>query len=788
MVEAEKFAQRVLNTSLNGIYIHDVKLGQNVFINNQYTALTGYSIDDLRAMDNAQFFELFHPDDRQQVAAHIEELVDNGDDMLEIEYRFKTKDGRWIWCLSRDSVFERTEDGSVSQFIGTFLDITERKQLEEDTIRLRDAAIRERDQLKALLNSINDEIWFADNKGKFTLVNPSGALEFAVSEAGEIDVKKLAESLEIFRPDGSPRPVEEAPPLRSLQGEVVRNQEEIIRTPATGELRYRQVSSAPVRERAGSIIGSVSVVRDITDSKRAEEALRDSGEQLKRAEEIAHLGSWELDLLRNRLAWSDEVYRIFGLQPQEFGASYELFLEYVHPGDRAAVNAAFSDSVREGRNTYEIEHRVIRKSTGEVRWVQEKCHHVRDASGRATRSLGMVLDITDRKKTEQVLKKAYDGLEKKVKERTYELEATVRALELEIEERKEAESRLHQLARVFMDAADPIIIESLSGTILDMNRQAESAYSWKRQDLIGKSIKSIIPQECHQQAEQMRQCCLNGEEVRNWEDLRQDQFGRKFFVLVTAFPLNDESGKPVAIATIAKDITFRKQMEAELEKSHQRLRDLSLKSIEALESDRRNVARELHDSIGGSLAAIKFSLEAIVEEIGKSTDQTTASLQKSISYLADTIKETKRITANLRPLSIDDLGLLATIEWHSRQFSQQYSHIKVIKQIEICEEEIPNSLKIVIYRVLQEALNNCAKHSMADTVHIGLRKKGNEIEFELKDNGCGFNAEEVLNRDDPLIGNGLKNMQERAEICGGLFCLDTKPGTGTTIRFLFPLT
>jgi PAS domain S-box-containing protein len=788
MVEAEKFAQRVLNTSLNGIYIHDVKLGQNVFINNQYTALTGYSIDDLRAMDNAQFFELFHPDDRQQVAAHIEELVDNGDDMLEIEYRFKTKDGRWIWCLSRDSVFERTEDGSVSQFIGTFLDITERKQLEEDTIRLRDAAIRERDQLKALVNSISDEIWFADNKGKFTLVNPSGALEFAVSEAGEIDVKKFAESLQVYRPDGSPRPVEEAPPLRSLQGEVVRNQEEIIRTPATGELRYRQVSSAPVRERAGSIIGSVSVVRDITDSKRAEEALRDSEEQLKRAEEIAHLGSWELDLLRNRLAWSDEVYRIFGLQPQEFGASYESFLEYVHPGDRAAVNAAFSDSVREGRNTYEIEHRVIRKSTGEVRWVQEKCHHVRDASGRATRSLGMVLDITDRKKTEQVLKKAYDELEKKVKERTYELEATVRALELEIEERKEAESRLHQLARVFMDAADPIIIESLSGTILDMNRQAESAYSWKRQDLIGKSIKSIIPQECHQQAEQMRQCCLNGEEVRNWEDLRQDQFGRKFFVLVTAFPLNDECGKPVAVATIAKDITFRKQMEADLEKSHQRLRDLSLKSIEALESDRRNVARELHDSIGGSLAAIKFSLEAVVEEIGKNTDQTTASLQKSISYLADTIKETKRITANLRPLSIDDLGLLATIEWHSRQFSQQYSHIEVIKQIEICEEEIPNSLKIVVYRVLQEALNNCAKHSMADTVHIGLRKKGNEIEFELKDNGCGFNAEEVLNRDDPLIGNGLKNMQERAEICGGLFCLDTKPGTGTTIRFLFPLT
>jgi signal transduction histidine kinase len=205
--------------------------------------------------------------------------------------------------------------------------------------------------------------------------------------------------------------------------------------------------------------------------------------------------------------------------------------------------------------------------------------------------------------------------------------------------------------------------------------------------------------------------------------MRQDQYGRKFFVLVTAFPLNDESGNPVAVATIAKDITSRKQMEAELEKSHQRLRDLSLKSIEALESDRRNVARELHDSIGGSLAAIKFGLEAIAAEITKRPDLEAESLEKSIAYLANTIKETKRIAANLRPLSIDDLGLLATIDWHIRQFSQQYTNIKIIKQIDIREEEIPDLAKIVIYRVLQEALINCTKHSQADEVHICLKKK-----------------------------------------------------------------
>jgi PAS domain S-box-containing protein len=689
--------------------------------------------------------------------------------------------------LSATVSYLGTIPGGHPRYAYVIRDVTGLERAEVERQCVINGLAREKDRLEALVNSITDEVWFADFEGKFTMVNPSGAQQFALGMADATDVRRLAESLEVLDPAGGPRPVEQSPALRALRGEVVRNQGEIVRIPATGELRHRQVSSAPVRDSNGSIIGSVSVVRDITDHKLIEQALRKSEERLKRAETIAHLGSWELDLRRNRLTWSDEVYRIFGLQPQEFPASYEAFLESVHPDDRAAVNAAYSESMREDGNAYEIEHRVVRKAGGEVRWVQEKCRHIRDASGRIIRSLGMVLDITDRKQAEQALQKAYAELEKKVKERTCELEATVRALKLEIEKRKSAEGKLNQLSRVFMDAADPIIIENLSGTILEMNREAERSYGWKREDLIGKSSKSIVPSERYQWAEQLRRRCINGEEVRNWEGMRQDQFGRKFFVLVTAFPLTDEFGKPVAVATIAKDITFRKEMESELEKSHQRLQDLSLKSIEALETDRRNVARELHDSIGGSLAAIKFVLERIGAEIAERPDQAAASLEKSISYLADTIKETKRISANLRPLTLDDLGLLPTIDWHTRQFSQQYGAIRLIKQIDIREEDIPNSSKIVIYRVLQEALNNCATHSNADTVQICLKKTGNQIEFELKDNGCGFDVEEVFNRNDPLIGNGLKNMQDRAEICGGLFFLDAQPGEGTCIRLWFPL-
>ncbi|MBI4688214.1 MAG: sigma 54-interacting transcriptional regulator [Nitrospirae bacterium] len=134
-----------------------------------------------------------------------------------------------------------------------------------------------------------------------------------------------------------------------------------------------------------------------------EHALKESEARLNKIQEIAYLGSWELDLVNNNLTWSDEVYRIFGLQPQEFGASYEAFLEAVHPDDRAAVDEAYSSSLRDGRDTYEIEHRIIRKDTGEIRFVHEKCEHMRDESGRIIKSVGMVHDITERKLAENAL-------------------------------------------------------------------------------------------------------------------------------------------------------------------------------------------------------------------------------------------------------------------------------------------------------------------------------------------------------------------------------------------------
>ncbi|HTT06471.1 MAG TPA: response regulator [Steroidobacteraceae bacterium] len=147
-------------------------------------------------------------------------------------------------------------------------------QGEERYRSLFDAAQAEREWLTALLNSMTDEVYFADPEGRYTYANPAALREFALQSVQQSKVEDIVRSLEVFRPDGTRRPYSEAPPLRALAGEEVRGEEHIVRTPRTGQLRQRQVSAAPVRDSAGRIIGSVSVVRDVTDQRRIDAALR----------------------------------------------------------------------------------------------------------------------------------------------------------------------------------------------------------------------------------------------------------------------------------------------------------------------------------------------------------------------------------------------------------------------------------------------------------------------------------------------------------------------------------
>jgi signal transduction histidine kinase len=231
----------------------------------------------------------------------------------------------------------------------------------------------------------------------------------------------------------------------------------------------------------------------------------------------------------------------------------------------------------------------------------------------------------------------------------------------------------------------------------------------------------------------------------------------------------------------------RLKVEIELRESESRLREISSELLNAQEKERRLVAQEIHDSLGSSLAATKFRVEAAIKEVGENHPQTRAVLGSILPMLQETIQETRRIQTNLRPPMLDDLGILPTISWFCRQYESTYSGIRIRQEINIKEEEVAESLKTVIFRVLQEALNNSAKHSKASEVLLNISKIDRAIQLVIGDNGQGFDPLEAHSRTGATRGQGLLGMQERIELSGGSFAVESSIGRGTVIRASWPI-
>jgi len=403
LVHCEAERRLIVEHSLDVLYILDARTGVVTYVS---PAITRWGLLPDEVI-GGPFTAFIHPDDVQHMQQDLQRTVTTGEEFLS-RFRVVTPKGRITPVEELGNAVR--QHGEVVQIIGVVRDITERLQAEE--------VLRESER-------------------KFTTFFEFAPIPIAITVAGNryLEVNAAFERVVGFpREEVRGRTPEELgivvdPADFAQAGHLVQSEEPVH----DYEMRFRRQDGqvriglfAAQRIEWGEAHAYLTAVVDITERKLAEEelrrayagvemqirertaelaranqSLRESEERLERTQEIAHLGSWELDLTADVLIWSDEVYRIFGLEPREFGATYEAFLEYVHPDDRAAVDAAYRGSVREGRESYEIEHRVVRQHTGEIRSVHEKCLHFRDAAGLIVRSVGMVHDITERKRAEE---------------------------------------------------------------------------------------------------------------------------------------------------------------------------------------------------------------------------------------------------------------------------------------------------------------------------------------------------------------------------------------------------
>jgi PAS domain S-box-containing protein len=348
--------------------------------NKAFCETLGYSPEELQSK---KWQEITHPDDIELTQNEMATLISGEKESARFNKRYLRKDGASVW-MDVSSSLRRDEQGKPLYFMTTLVDITERVRAETE--------LRESEKKYHLVfeNSGTANTIF-DTECRVVLQNSlSQNLTAPLDAFGKT-------ALEVFGPEQGPGVTER------MRRVLTTGIPDVFETKFAMPVGTKWIHSSyqPLLNEQQMMIGIQVISQDITSQKQAEEELRKSEAMLKRSQAIAHIGSWELEIAANRLTWSDEVYRMFGVQPREFGATNEAFLDMVHPDDRAAVEAAYTSSLRDGRETYEIDHRIVRRDSGEVRVVHEKCEHLKDASGRIYLSVGMVQDITERKAAEQ---------------------------------------------------------------------------------------------------------------------------------------------------------------------------------------------------------------------------------------------------------------------------------------------------------------------------------------------------------------------------------------------------
>ena len=491
-------------------------------------------------------------------------------------------------------------------------------------------------------------------------------------------------------------------------------------------------------------VGVVLAAREVLTAEAGTAAAEDQLAAIVEWSDDAIVGK-SLDGLIN--SWNRGAERIFGYSAQEaLGQPITLII----PEDRRAEEDAVIAQIRRGEAVSHFET-VRRTKDGRLIDVSLTVSPVRDASGRVTGASKIARDITQQKQMQSALT-----------------------------------STQARLAAIVDSAMDAVITIDEKQNIVLFNRAAEQVFGVRRQEAIGTSLDRFIPARFrrghHGHVERFGATGVTSRRMGDVTTLWALRADGTEFPIEASISQAREGGHHL-FTVILRDITVRKQHEDELRRSQQELRELSARVLEAREEEKARIARELHDELGQLLTALKMDLSWMRERLDGKPDVAQKAAEMG-ALLDQTVTATRRISADLRPLMLDDLGLADAAQWLVDDFAKRSG---IEATVDMPESEVFDRLakpvQTAIYRAVQESLTNIARHAGAKRAWVVFSHDDGALRVEVEDDGRGIALEDLAK----VRSLGLKGMRERIAYLGGSLDIGRAPRGGTRLRVKVPL-
>jgi PAS domain S-box-containing protein len=540
--------------------------------------------------------------------------------------------------------------------------------------------------------------------------------------------------------------------------------------------RVREGLEELVAERTAELAeANAALRRQIAERKRTEEALGRSEERYALAQRVANIGSWDWDIQTGTLYWSERIEPMFGFDRGKFGGTYEAFLECVHPQDRQFVVDSVSASVQEGAD-YAIEHRIVWPD-GTVRWVSETGDVMRDPEGQALRMVGIVQDITARRQAGQALQQA----------------------------KEVAESLGDALAILNSNRPLDEVLDHIAGQAGQLlGTEAASIYSTEKEtgglsaramrgrlatDVIGSKI--LMDHGVLGRAMASRQPMIvpelgalaaGSDLIASVEDGPAGIGGNQVRGALLAVPIVVQEtvygcmllyyGQPRTFSEEEVELAVAYSDQVALAIGNAQLREQVEEA--AMSAERQRLARDLHDAVTQTLFSASLIAEAMPSIWEQSPEEGRRGLEELRRLTRSAAAEMRTMLIELRPAALTEKPLGELVR-HLTEAVVGRARVAIDLNLD-GDCILPPEVQIALYRIVQEALNNIAKHAGANRVSMDLYWRPRQAMLEISDDGCGFELADVL---PDRFGLGI--MSERAQGIGAVLDITSEPGQGTRL-------